>query len=171
MGEILNERRTKTSDRVQLLQTKLSEAENLCKGKACVYATGSYGRGEANQHSDLDLFIAGHPTTEGKRHLKALDEICIKADLIEATREFGIQEFSGDGQYLEHYTIRQLVRSLGTPEDDASNTFTARLLLLLESQPLLEKDVYDEAIQAILAAYWRDYEEHKERIHAGISSE
>lgn len=161
MGELLNERRNSTSKRILELRGLLPDAEVACAGKACIYATGSFGRGEAHKHSDLDLFIVGKSEEEGGRRLSALDEICVKADLIEATRELHIPEFSGDGQYLEHYTVQQLVKSLGTPEDDAENTFTARLLLLLESYPLLEEAVYKEAIENVLAAYWRDYEGHK----------
>src|SRR6185437_13576645 len=118
------------------------------KGKACVFATGSFGRREAGPYSDLDLFIAGksdgNPGGDGKEGslLKRLDEICIKADLIEATRELKIPEFSGDGRYLTHYSVHEFTKTLGTPEDDVTNTFTARLLLLLESCPLLESTVY-----------------------------
>lgn len=93
--------------------------------------------------------------------LKRLDEICIKADLIEATRELKIPEFSGDGRYLTHYSVHEFTKTLGTPEDDVTNTFTARLLLLLESFPLLEPTVHREVIEEVVAAYWRDYEDHK----------
>ncbi|HEY1731136.1 MAG TPA: hypothetical protein VGG15_05285, partial [Terriglobales bacterium] len=63
--------------------------------------------------------------------------------------------------YLEHYSINQLVETLGTPDDDANNTFTARLLLLLESYPLIEAGVYKDVIGGVLAAYWQDYENNK----------
>ncbi len=54
-----------------------------------------------------------------------------------------------------------LVRTLGTRNDDKTNTFTARLLLLLESRPLLEKEIYSEVISEVIAAYWEDYEGHE----------
>ncbi len=47
------------------------------------------------------------------------------------------------------------------PEDDATNTLTARLLLLLESCPLVESAVYQDVTGQVIAAYWRDYEDHK----------
>ena len=80
--------------------------------------------------------------------MKRLDEICVKADLIEVTRAAGIQDFSGDGRYLVHYSVDEFTKALGTPEDDVANTFTARLLLLLESRPLLEGAVYTVSITA-----------------------
>lgn len=166
MGELSN-RRIETEERIRKLRDELKEAEAIAAGKACAYATGSFGRGEASKHSDLDLFMLGKSTgaegRDGKEPsmLRRLDEIRIKADLIEVTRNLGIPEFSGDGRYLVHYSVHDLTKTLGTPEDDATNTFTARLLLLLESCPLIEKDVYAEVTEDVIAAYWRDYEDHK----------
>ena len=166
MGELAR-RRAETEARIGQLRNELTAAEARAEGKACVYATGSFGRVEASRHSDLDVFIAGkndgRPGADGKGGslLKRLDEICIKADLIEVTRKLEIPEFSGDGRYLTHYSVHQFTNTLGTPEDDVTNTFTARLLLLLESRPLLESAVYREIIEEVVAAYWRDYEDRK----------
>lgn len=160
MGEVLDVRRKQTTERLDELKGHLPETEAYCSGKACIYATGSYGRGESSQFSDLDLFIVGKES-EGKRALGKLDEICMKADLIEATREMKIQEFSGEGQYLVHYSQRELIDALGKPEDDATNTFTARLLLLLESRPVVEEEVYSEILGEVVGAYWQDFEDHK----------
>ena len=157
----LPERRTQTQTRLETLRGGLKAAEALANGKACVYATGSFGRGEASSYSDLDLFILGKNNIDGTRQLKRLDEICIKADLIDVTRKLGIPEFSGDGQYLEHFTVSELTKTLGTQDDDVTNTFTARLLLLLESSPLLEEKVYEEVLGEVVVAYWRDYEDHR----------
>jgi len=160
VGELLDGRREATKARIAKLQEDLQEAERLCAGNACVYATGSFARGEASQHSDLDLFIVGQ-MKDGKRSLRRLDEIRVKADLIEVTQRHKIPEFSGDGEYLVHYTVQQLVKTLGKPDDDATNTFTARLLLVLESRALLGESVYQDVIEEVLGAYWLDYEDHK----------
>jgi hypothetical protein len=157
----LADRRSQTTARIEELRASLREAEAIAAGKACVYATGSFGRGEASAFSDLDLFILGKSNDHGQSLLKRLDDICIRADLIEVTRNLGIPEFSGDGRYLVHYSVKEFTKTLGTPQDDIANTFTARLLLLLESYPLLEEAVYREVIGEVVAAYWRDYEDHK----------
>jgi predicted nucleotidyltransferase len=159
VGKVLEARRRETSRRLRRLRTALKDAAKLVDGRACVYATGSFARGEASEHSDLDLFIIGR-TEDGQRALPNLDEICLKADLIETTRRLTIPDFSGDGEYLQHYAVGELVDSLGTARDDATNTFTARLLLLLESRPLVGEDTYGLAINDVLSAYWRDYEDH-----------
>jgi predicted nucleotidyltransferase len=157
----LSGRRADTQRRLEDLRSRLANASTLAAGEACVYGTGSFGRGEASSHSDLDLFIVGKAGERGRSLLSRLDEICIKADLIEITREAGIPEFSGDGQYLTHYSVNEFTKSLGTPEDDSKNTFTARLLLLLESCPIVGPEVYQDVTGEVIAAYWRDFEDHK----------
>lgn len=166
MSEYVDKRRAETKDRLQALREKLGNAAKVARDRACVYVTGSFGRGEASSFSDLDLFIAGRTADpldgqdQRRRALSRLDEICVKAELIDATREMKFPEFSGDGEYLVHYTVEQLVKTLGHPNDDASNTFTARLLLLLESKPLVGDEVYWEAIDHVIAAYWGDFADH-----------
>lgn len=163
----LSDRRSQTAERIRDLRIQLTAAEAIASGKACVYMTGSFGRCEASLHSDLDLFILGKndgkPGRGGKQgsELSKLDEICLKADLIEVARKLGIQEFSGDGRWLVHYSVDDLIKTLGEPEDDVENTFTARLLLLLESNALLGEAIYQAALDDVVAAYWRDYEDHK----------
>ncbi len=140
----LKSRRSSSGQRLSALRSQLVGAEARAKDKACVYATGSFGRGEASAHSDLDLFIVGKDAQGGsnsekkpRSQLRRLDEICINAELIHATKSLSIPEFSGDGEYLSHYSVSDLIETLGTRQDDVSNTFTARLLLLLESCPLV----------------------------------
>lgn len=160
MGQLLEERRRQAAERITKLQAELKEAEELCKGKACAYITGSVARGEASTHSDLDLFIVSKGTLRDP-DLTRLDEILIKADLIQATTKLGFPPFSGDGEYLTRHIVSDLTGALGKPHDDVNNTFTARLLLLLESKPLLGKAVYDRVISDVIAAYWKDYPDRK----------
>lgn len=167
MGDLIEGRRARTDERIRELKAELQEAEKLAAGKACVYMTGSFGRGEASGYSDLDIFIAGKDR-DTKPLLKGLDETLVKASLIKATRNLGIRDFSGDGEYLQHYSVHQLVKTLGTPEDDVKNTFTARLLLVLESRCLLGEDVYEHVIKEAIDAYWRDYGDHKKDFVPGF---
>jgi predicted nucleotidyltransferase len=123
--ELLQQRRTRTAQRVTELRQWLmaAGAERLTGNTACVYATGSVGRGEASEHSDLDIF--------------------------------------GDGEYLQIHKVGELIRLLGTRDDDHTNVFTARLLLLLESRPILGTTVYDSALRQVIDSYWRDFDDHK----------
>lgn len=151
--------RSENQDRLSELGELLEQAKISLDNRACVYASGSFGRGEATKTSDLDLFIVG-AGTQDKKPLPHLDEILIKAELINATRKLEIPDFDGDGRYLAQFSVEQLVESLGKPEDDANNTFTARLLLLLESTPIIGESQHEKAIKTIIGSYWRDYEDH-----------
>lgn len=160
MGELDN-RRSQANETIEKFRGRLAVAEGLVADKACIYATGSFGRLEASKFSDLDVFIFGRSGDKQPRLLSRLDEICLKAELIEAAREFKFPEFSDDGKYVVHYSVYDFTHTLGTPEDDVTNTFTARLLLLLESRVLIGDEVYKDGIEDVIAAYWRDYEDHK----------
>ena len=161
MGELLNRRRRETAQRVDELRKLLADAEKRCGESACVYMTGSFGRGEASAHSDLDLFVVGQCKREVPA-LSKLDQIIVKADLIQASRRLKFPEFTGDGRYLVGYTIAELVDTLGTQKDDIENTFTARLLLLLESSALIGQAAYHQITDGVIAAYWEDYVAHKD---------
>jgi predicted nucleotidyltransferase len=155
----LEVRREFTEERFSKLKSSLREASDLVDDKACVYVTGSFGRVEASEHSDLDLFIVSE--VEGKaRKLSHLDEILIKADLIKAADRHKLPPFSGDGKYLTSHSVIDLIDRLGEPNDDSENTLTARLLLLLESRPLIGDEVHKRVIEAVIAAYWKDYSNH-----------
>jgi hypothetical protein len=165
----LDSRRDYSIKRIQYLRKALAEASKFASN-ACVYVTGSLGRVEASVYSDLDVFIAGKSETivqeDGsskfgeKNLLSHLDEICIQAELIKVSRQFKYEKFSGDGRYLDRHSIYEFTNVLGTEKDDVANTFTARLLLLLESQPLVEEAVYEEIVREVIKSYWRDYESH-----------
>lgn len=171
MSSVVESRRAFSDERLEEFKGQLSPAEKAHGERCCAYATGSYGRGEASQYSDLDVFIVGltePPFGEGlsggkapTRLLSRLDEICLKRDLIEATRSLELPEFSGGGEYLKHYTTHDLTSAIGAVHDDSTNTFTARLLLLLESTPILGHSVYEQAIRAVVDAYWIDFEGHE----------
>lgn len=167
----LARRRKYSRDTIEVLRAQFVGAGKFAANKACVYATGSFGRCEASAHSDLDLFIAGMSEKVGGAEgaveefgssnlLNHLDEICVQAELIQQSRHLGFPEFSADGLYINHHSIYEFTNALGTEKDDVTNTFTARLLLLLESKPLVEDDVYDEIVRGVIESYWRDYPDH-----------
>lgn len=155
----LEVRREFTEKRFGELKSSLGEASELAADKACVYATGSFGRVEASEHSDLDLFIVSE--VDGtERKLTRLKEILIKAELIKSADLHKLPPFSGDGKYLISYSVADLVDRLGERSDDSENTLTARLLLLLESRPLIGDPVHSRVIEAVIDAYWKDYSNH-----------
>jgi len=157
--ELFERRREYTKDRVEEFRTSFlnslgSDVARVLADHTCVYATGSGGRGELSQHSDLDLFTVrqGEPSN--------LDAILIRAALVRATRDVGFPEPSNDGQFLATHSADRLIDMMGTPEDDTENTFTARMLMLLESTPVAGAEVYDSIIRRVVDRYWGNTDEH-----------
>lgn len=169
MGKTIEDRRRFSEQRFSMLRQSLEKAEEICADRACVYATGSFGRGEASAYSDIDLFIVSL-WNEAKResHLSKLKEIVLKAELIHASERLEFPPFSQDGRFLQQHSERKLIEATGDPKDDFENTFTARLLLLLESQPLTARPVHSKIIDDVIAKYWSEYSRHSECFMPGF---
>lgn len=137
----------------------LSSSFELKKQKDyCIYITGSYGRLEASEYSDLDLFFLSN--NEVSKPSK-ISKILIDADIINACRNMNLPEFSGDGEYLEVHNIEDIHNELGSRKDDYRNFFTARMLLLLESQAVYNQSFYDNILMTTIDKYYKDFHEHE----------
>lgn len=163
----LHSTRAVAFSKLQNIVADLTETEIRIKDKACVYASGSFGRLEAGPKSDLDLFIivdienAAETAKPGKPLLDGLSEIKLKYDLITVVEKNGLPPFDGGGRFLTSHLIGSYTEILGSQEDDYRNTLTGRMLMLLESKPLLGEAIYNKAIELAVAAYFRDYENNK----------
>jgi hypothetical protein len=82
--------------------------------------------------------------------------------LIRASQKLEFPPFSQDGRFLQQHTAWKLIKSTGDQSDDAENTFTARLLLLLESRPLVAGDVHSRIINDVIAKYWSEFQSHSD---------
>lgn len=126
---------------------------------AAIYATGSVGRNEAWTESDLDVFVID--TNPPDQRLTNIEQITLKADLIRASADAEFPPFSGDGEYLVVHPLSDLLDLLGGPDDDKTNFFTARMLLLLESRCLAGEAAYEATLNSIIERYWRDWAGHE----------
>src|SRR5262245_26378077 len=76
VGALLDKRREYSKARLAELSKRLDEAANAIEGRACIYMTGSFARGEASAQSDVDLFIVGLTDVKTQaRQLSKLNEI------------------------------------------------------------------------------------------------
>jgi hypothetical protein len=159
----LAKRKRNTANLVRRVRKALRKHSVLRSDNVTVFTAGSLGREEAGQRSDLDLFVLGRRSAaSSKNRLGRLDEYEIFASLIEANRRLGFPRFSGDGRYLKVYAIDDMKMATGAPTDDSENLFTARMLLLLESKPLINDRLYNRAIAQIIRNYFRDHSGKKD---------
>lgn len=148
--------------RLQKIADDLVGADEAFGQRACVYATGSFGRLEAGPESDLDLFIVVE--TDAEEHkplLNAVDEIKLKSELIRTAEKNDLAKFDGGGRFLTAHTIDSFTTWLGSNEDDSRNTLTGRMLMLLESKPLIGHVTYQKTINLVIDKYFRDYTGHE----------
>lgn len=127
--------------------------------KIAIYTAGSYGRLEASEHSDIDLFIVLDGRREQLEEVK-VPEIRLLSEIIDIGYNMRFPKFSNDGQFLKILFIDEILEKLGSPEDDYFNHFTARMLLLLESKPIFGEKTYEKILRATVDAYFRDYPHH-----------
>lgn len=118
-----------------------------------VYCGGSLGRGDVGNTSDLDLFILSNKKS---REVSRIDTLVLLSAVININEKLGFTQFSNDGQYLQVYSFPDMLDALGSPDDDIQNLFTVRMLLLLESRPIFNDELYDTQIKNALEHYFRD---------------
>ncbi|WP_114939632.1 nucleotidyltransferase domain-containing protein [Mucilaginibacter endophyticus] len=154
----LNARKEYSQSKIDLIKASIQEIEELKKHKnLCIYVTGSFGRQEATEYSDVDIFFINSETED---QISKLSKTLIDADFIRLIDKMGFPPFSNDGQFLQIHSLEDIISHLGSPKDDFSNYFTARLLLLLESSPLYNEEFYDESVAKMIETYYRDFHRH-----------
>src|SRR5260370_14946370 len=127
MTSLIDARRAACEERLGTLRDRVATiAELTGQAELCMYVTGSYGRLEASEHSDLDLFFV-HSGSSAAHRVSGIQETLIRADLIRLCAELGFPAFSKDGRYLEIHYLNDIKEALGSPDDDYKNFFTARL--------------------------------------------
>ena len=123
----------------------LPEGRSVLGNHTCIYAVGSAGRGELGRYSDIDLFVArvGRPSSH-------VDQVLIQAAILRAMRAEGFPDPSKDGSFLAMHTGEAFTANFGKPADDFHNTFTARMLLLLESTPVSGVSAYARLLREVV---------------------
>ena len=159
--DLLFERYRFSTQRLKEVQSSIESFDGLAiLPDLCIYVTGSYGRLEASPHSDLDLFFINRGSYEANR-IPATTKTLLDAHLIRGTKALNLPDFSDDGKYLSVHYLDNMKTTLGSSDDDFENRFTARLLLLLESRPLYNNDVYRHVLEEVVGSYFRDYQDNK----------
>ena len=159
-SELIGTRQQWSQAKLDNLKEAVSDLPEVTKHPdLCIYVTGSFGRLEASEHSDLDLFFINRINPDDAP-MSRIHKTLMEASLITKCAELGFPEFSGDGEYLEIHSLQDMLANLGGRKDDYQNLFTARLLLLLESLPIYNEEQYARALHQLTESYFRDYPGH-----------
>ena len=126
----------------------------------CIYACGSLGRLELGKASDLDLFFITHSFDENSiEAISEADEEAFFSEIRRIYKEFNFPKPSRDGRYLKFIPLHNIL-DIGSQEEDYNNSYTARMLLLLESKPLYNLGAYDKLVKSVVDKYFIDYPDH-----------
>jgi predicted nucleotidyltransferase len=158
----LQDRATYSQERIGELRSAVETAvAGVDMANLTIFTVGSFARLEASEHSDIDLFFTYHPSGKDLS-ARRTNELKLFGRLIDLVERLGFPAFSNDAQYLQTHNVDDVLAHLGGRLDDASNHFTARMLLLLESKCVYGDAVYEGAIRAIINSYYRDFPRHEE---------
>ncbi len=118
-------------------------ANHLRGDSFCVVVTGSYGRHEASDQSDLDYFIIG---SEAERHQAPHHEV---ADIL---GKMVTKKPAVNGPFSSYVPAEELVNRIGLDGDTNSIT-TRRLLFLLECEWLYNEKGKRAFFDQLIANY------------------
>lgn len=164
MNSILNQAKVKSLGKLQLLREELQTAYAgfpLAK-EVCVYACGSLGRLESVANSDLDLFFIS--MDKERNDIPNLDTYRFFSILYTVTHNLGHPDPSKSGLYWL-FTSKKDLLDIGSREEDYINSFTARMLLILESKPIVNESAYHSLIEETVQKYFIDYEENEDEFY------
>ncbi len=150
---------------MRLLTGRISQWADVSRlgEQVCIYTTGSFGRGDASTHSDLDVFVVSlEEELTRSRLLTNLQEIELLASIVHVNRELELPDLDADGNFLKAHALSEYLVGLGKPSDDANNTFTGRLLLLLESKVIFGEVAYQRVRRECIERYWTDFADHSD---------
>jgi predicted nucleotidyltransferase len=160
--EIYKTRELHSTTRLQQLRRgleKLPETGNF--PELTIFGAGSYARHEASEFSDIDLFFITNAKKEDVSDLRT-KSYRLFGKIIDIAEEMDFPKFSNDCEYLTIIHTHDILKNLGSRTDDHENYFTARMLLLLESECLYGREVFDEVVRSIINSYFVDYPDHEQ---------
>ena len=134
----LQQRKKESLKRLEDVRDKFGKEECFQDCQIVIFCAGSLARLEFGKKSDLDLFVTAEEYFQPNR----LEEYTLYAHLIRLNNELEFPSFSNNGEYLKVHSLKKLKNETGSHRDDSENLFTVRMLLMLESQPIVNKKKY-----------------------------
>jgi len=134
----------------QFLGERLKEIR--FKGEFCVVAVGSYGRYEASEQSDLDVYVI----YTSKMHWATRNKI--DGIIRETAKGSGIKCSGG----FESIPLADMRKNIGG-KNDTNSSITNRILFLLESECLYNERFFNKAYEEILKKYLKEVLDSKDK--------
>ncbi|MEM7701582.1 MAG: hypothetical protein AAF251_06555 [Pseudomonadota bacterium] len=126
-----------------------------------IYATGSLARLECTEHSDLDAFFM-LPGSAPEDSIGRICDVKVFNAVVTCAEQCLFPDFSNDGEYLRFLHVDDVVKGIGGREDDYKNSFTARMLMMLESSWLFGEGCFSDFQKRVIQAYFEDFHDHSE---------
>jgi len=121
------------------------------RSKLDVLVSGSLARGEVTENSDFDFFIVAHGLPEQPDETRQL------LLLVEKLRDQLRYEPAGrTGMFGRVVAAADLTERIGL-EQDTNATHSLRILILLESRSIYQRNLHEQLVDAILDRYLLDY--------------
>jgi len=116
--------------------------------------------------SDLDLFfITMEEDKSGNgEFFSNLDKYLFFAKLYEINKNLKYKDPSKKGGYWTFISKNNLLE-IGSRQEDYNNSFTARMLLILESKPVYNETAYGQLVKEMVDKYFVDYSDHASKFH------
>lgn len=132
----------------------------------CVYVCGSLGRLEMEKPSDLDLFFITMREHEGanSESFTNIDKHLFFSRLYDINADLRYKSPSKGGKYWE-FISRSNLLDIGSNQEDYNNSFTARMLLILESKPVYNEKAYAQLVCDTIQRYFVDYPDHENNFY------
>lgn len=133
----------------------VDDAKNRLKGidlppTSSIVTLGSLARGEATDGSDLDWFVLH----DGPAHQEPTKVLPTAKERLE---QLGLPPPSPAGPFARIVNASELVQYIGLEEDTNKNV-TQRVVLLLESTPVIHEDIHRGVVECVLRRYLEDIE-------------
>ncbi len=155
---ILDEAKKFSNTKLKSLKDAVNQ--KVIREDICIFTCGSLGRLEITQNSDLDLFFVLMNTEEGEENsISNLEKYLFFSDIYQINKVMGFKDPSKGGLYWDFITEKQLL-DIGSRVEDYNNSFTARMLLLLEGKPLNNEDIFRKLKKHVINKYFEEYLNH-----------
>ncbi len=145
----MEDRKKYSEDIVDKIRQELKEffsKDDFSSLDVTVVVTGSYGRNEASQASDMDWFVASKTT------LTPDIEKQVEEGVLSIVEKYVKKNVGNTGTFGGVVTESELLVNFGG-EDDTNKRFTRRMLYLLESKYLYNENLYKDIKGKILSKY------------------